>query len=107
MGSDQHSRKQHNGNGSGITPPDRSVSSPTGLASQLPEMVKKMARIWIETEKALPPERVVVATKISNSEGERNHQDLKRIGRLWFVPDGSMYVYYTPTHWAALNEATQ
>ena len=20
-------------------------------------------------------------------------------GRLWFFPDGSMYVYYTPTHW--------
>jgi hypothetical protein len=24
---------------------------------------------------------------------------LKRQGNLWYTPDGSMYVYYTPTHW--------
>lgn len=21
---------------------------------------------------------------------------------LWFLPDGSMYVYYTPTHWRSV-----
>ncbi len=45
------------------------------------------------------PENVVVMTKIDDGNGCRNEQKLKRSGRLWFVPDGSMYVYYTPTHW--------
>jgi hypothetical protein len=40
----------------------------------------------------------VVLTKISDSDGERNEQHLKWDGRLWWFPDGSMYVYYTPTH---------
>ena len=33
--------------------------------------------------------------------GVRNEAPLKLHdrGRLWFFPDGSMYVYYTPTHW--------
>jgi hypothetical protein len=29
-------------------------------------------------------------------------QELKRggtSGRMWLIPDGSMYVYYTPTRW--------
>jgi hypothetical protein len=45
------------------------------------------------------PEGEVVLTKIDDREGERNVQKLKRSGRLWFVPDGSIYVYYSPTHW--------
>lgn len=45
------------------------------------------------------PEGVVVLTKIDDGRGERNVQELKRSGRLWFLPDGSMYVYYEPTHW--------
>jgi len=45
------------------------------------------------------PEGQVVSTKIEDERGIRNIQLLKREGRLWFVPDGSMYVYYTPTHW--------
>jgi Protein of unknown function (DUF551) len=48
------------------------------------------------------PESVVVLTKIDDQNGVRNEQSLKRIGRLWFVPDGSVYVYYTPTHWKPL-----
>lgn len=47
----------------------------------------------------LPPDGLVVETKISDEHGERNVQKLKRSGRLWWSPDGSMYVYYTPTHW--------
>lgn len=45
------------------------------------------------------PEGVTVDTKIDDVNGVRNEQPLRRSGRLWFVPDGSMYVYYTPTHW--------
>jgi hypothetical protein len=45
------------------------------------------------------PEGVEVDTKIHDRDGVRNHQTLVRRGQLWFLPDGSMYVYYTPTHW--------
>jgi len=54
---------------------------------------------WIECSKLLPPENQNVMTKIDDSNGCRNEQKLMRQGRLWFLPDGSMYVYYTPTHW--------
>lgn len=56
-------------------------------------------RYWRKADTA--PEKVVVWTKIDDEDGERNVQKLKKMGRLWFYPDGSMYVYYTPTHWAA------
>lgn len=55
---------------------------------------------WINTHDQPPPEGVIVNTKISDADGERNEQPLKRSGSLYFFPDGSMYVYYTPTHWA-------
>lgn len=51
---------------------------------------------------ASAPEGVVVWTMIADGQGVRNETMLKRSGRLWFVPDGSMYVYYSPTHWRAL-----
>jgi len=54
---------------------------------------------WVATEERLPDDDVVVETKIDDNDGLRNVQQLKRQGRLWFFPDGSMYVYYTPTHW--------
>jgi hypothetical protein len=49
------------------------------------------------------PEAVVVLTKIDDNKGERNVQELRRSGRLWWHPDGSGYVYYTPTHWKPAN----
>lgn len=49
------------------------------------------------------PEGVPVATKIDDADGCRNEQTLVRRGRLWFFPDMSMYVYYTPTHFAILE----
>lgn len=52
---------------------------------------------WIEVSKQLPPQDLVVETKVSNP--DRNQQDLKLKGNLWWLKDGSMYVYYTPTHW--------
>jgi len=54
---------------------------------------------WIKVSDMLPPENRVVKTKIDDEKGIRNEQELKRVGKLWFVADGSMYVYYTPTHW--------
>jgi hypothetical protein len=51
---------------------------------------------------ALAPDNEVVMTKIDDENGTRNEQALKRRGRLWFFPDGRMYVYYTPTHWMPL-----
>ena len=52
---------------------------------------------WQAIESA--PNGRVVETKIDDAKGLRNEQPLKRQGNLWFFPDGSMYVYYTPTHW--------
>lgn len=55
---------------------------------------------WIKCSDSLPADGDVVRTKIDDANGCRNESLLKRQGRLWFFPDGSMYVYYTPTHWA-------
>ncbi len=49
------------------------------------------------------PEGVKVGTMIADGNGVRNQQTLIRRGRLWFLPDKSMYVYYTPTHWQPLG----
>lgn len=54
---------------------------------------------WIECEAQLPPDDLVVETKIDDAQGIRNEQKLVRNGRLWFLPGGTVYVYYTPTHW--------
>jgi len=56
-----------------------------------------MDPLWNEVETA--PQNKVVWTRICDDEGERNVQKLKRQGNLWWLPDGSMYVYYRPTHW--------
>jgi hypothetical protein len=53
-------------------------------------------------EIATAPENMPVLTKIHDARGERNEQPLKRRGRLWWYPDGDVYVYYTPTHWRPL-----
>ena len=52
---------------------------------------------WQPIETA--PDGKVVWTRIGEAFEERNVQQLKRSGRMWFVPDGSTYVYYAPTHW--------
>ncbi len=54
---------------------------------------------WISVANRLPPEDMVVETKIDNGFKPRNKGKLKRKGNLWFLVDDSMYVYYTPTHW--------
>ena len=60
--------------------------------------------VWKRTDQELPPDGVVVQTKIDDARGCRNEQPLKRVGSLWFVTDGSMYVYYCPTHWKKADE---
>jgi hypothetical protein len=51
------------------------------------------------------PLNTVVVTKIDDGKGPRNEGLLKATQRspehrvMWWLPDGSMYVYYTPTHW--------
>jgi hypothetical protein len=57
---------------------------------------------WIQLvyPSQVPPENVLVETKIDGDEfGERGFCILKRRGKLWFVPDGTMHVYYEPSHW--------
>lgn len=62
---------------------------------------------WIKVSDALPPRGVVVDTKIDDGRGVRNEQPLKMLetGNLWWFPDGSMYVYYAPTHWHPRRES--
>jgi hypothetical protein len=57
----------------------------------------RMTTTWQDIGSA--PPNVPVETKIDDANGPRNYAILKRQGRLWFTRDGSMYVYYTPTHW--------
>ncbi|WP_395543412.1 hypothetical protein [Neotabrizicola sp. sgz301269] len=62
---------------------------------------------WQPIETA--PEGVEVMTKIEDEKGARNEQSLVKVTRepgktrpLWFFPDLTVYVYYTPTHWKPL-----
>lgn len=56
---------------------------------------------WTKVSDAPQAPGVPVETKIDDADGIRNEQLLMQLGsnRLWWLPDGSMYVYYTPTHW--------
>lgn len=63
---------------------------------------------WQPIETA--PEGVEIMTKIDDEHGERNVQSLVRRTRIpgetqpmFWMPDGSMYVYYAPTHWRTLQ----
>lgn len=51
-----------------------------------------MAERWIIVDREDAPEGVVVDTISPGG----IQQPLKRQGRLWFFPDGLMYVYYVP-----------
>jgi len=56
---------------------------------------------WIRCADRLPERGVVVDTATGFAFPDtRSVQPLKRgAGNLWFTPDGTMYVYYEPTHW--------
>ena len=62
----------------------------------------KRGEAWMYCLQSLPAEGVEVMTKIDDAKGPRNETSLVRKGSLWFFPDMSMYVYYTPTHWKSL-----
>ena len=56
--------------------------------------------MWKKITEYPAPLNTIINTKIVDEEkGSRNEQELKFDGKLWWTPDGSMYVYYTPTHW--------
>lgn len=55
---------------------------------------------WIACKDKLPPQGILVKTKIHDKGGCRNEATLFLRGNLWFIPDSSMYVYYNPTHWS-------
>lgn len=57
------------------------------------------------------PEGFEIETKIDDADGVRNVQTLVKRTRIpgetrpmFWTPDGSMYVYYTPTHWRPLKD---
>lgn len=62
---------------------------------------------WIQVQDELPPRGLIVDVKIDDELGCRNETKLK-LGRdpsrLWWTPDGEMYIYYTPTHWKYCEE---
>lgn len=53
---------------------------------------------WTRVDKELPPQNTLVDTI---SEGGVD-QKLKLSGKLWFVEDGQVYVYYTVVFWREL-----
>ena len=62
---------------------------------------------WIACDVLLPEDGLEVETKIDDEAGPRNERTLKRQGGLWLLPDGSMYTYYTPTHWRPIDIGIQ
>jgi len=58
--------------------------------------------MWMPISSA--PDDTVVETKIHDVHGLRNQTTLKKMRGLWWFPDGSMYVYYVPTHWRPVQE---
>lgn len=55
---------------------------------------------WVFCEDELPPEGRVVETRSEHG----LIQSLKRQGPLWFTPEGTMYVYYTPIAWKDIED---
>ena len=64
----------------------------------------EMETDWINCKLKLPPNNLEVMTKIDDEKGCRCEEILRRQNRLWFFPDYSMYIYYTPTHWSYIDE---
>lgn len=54
---------------------------------------------WNKVSDKTPPAGVELETKIHDANGLRNEQTLVFQKRMWWFPDMSMYVYYSPTHW--------
>lgn len=65
----------------------------------------EMQAEYIACRDQMPPEGTLVMTKIDDGRGVRNEQALAFYRNLWWTGEGAdaMYVYYTPTHWKALQ----
>lgn len=61
--------------------------------------MNKESNNWTHVLNAMPQDGVEVETKIDDGKGCRNVATLIHQQGLWWVPDMSMYVYYSPTHW--------
>ena len=68
-------------------------------------LAERTGSAWIPVTQEAPPRDVTVETKIDDGRGVRNQTTLKLHRNLWFFPDMSMYVYYSPTHWRHLPNA--
>lgn len=58
---------------------------------------------WISTSNIVPNNNRAVETKLDDFRGVQNIQKLRFYKGLWWFPDMSMYVYYTPTHWREID----
>jgi len=63
-------------------------------------MTPRTSNDWFHTETQKPNKGDVVQTMDSGG----RVQDLLYDGPLWFFPDGSMHVYYTPTFWKPIEK---
>lgn len=68
------------------------------IAGDVDGTAQALDKIWIKVSDGLPPEGVLVETKIEDESGVRNHTLLTRKGNLYYLDNGT-YTYYTPTHW--------
>lgn len=60
---------------------------------------------WYSCTHQSPPEGVEVLTMVVTPEGESNCRTLLRRRTVWYLPGGTVRVYYKPTHWRLLNDA--
>ena len=58
---------------------------------------------WFSVKEQLPPEGHIVHTKIHDEYGYRNEARLLYRDGRWWLKDGSMYIYYVPTHWRPID----
>lgn len=68
------------------------------IITSFEKFLTEIAKLWIKVSDELPPEGVLVETKIDDEGGVRNHTLLTRKGNLYYLDNGT-YTYYAPTHW--------
>lgn len=68
------------------------------IITSFKKFLTEIAKLWIKVSDELPPEGVLVETKIDDEGGVRNHTLLTRKGNLYYSDNGT-YTYYAPTHW--------
>lgn len=57
---------------------------------------------WTLVTETLPPIGQVVEVRTPGGDTRPLKFD-----RMWWLPDGSMYVYFTPTHWRVMQHKGQ